>query len=294
MNREAEWDKDARLSLSNHAYNTLWLPALRKSSYLQQEISDSGDVTIWPIDVSFDQANISKVVLSPNKRCTCSRAREYLSQCEHEILVANGFDQRRFHHRWLNQWTYRRIVQELDFNENRSYTRLQNNSIGRYTKNTAVEVVDGEDVNEDDLSQDDNQEDFSQEDDPEESSNEDNEDDQASDTEDNMSQSNMSQSNNTGRTHVNMNPWNTGPTFSQESTSTAAAVNPSLHEESQAPQQKLTYNQIVSQFQTLASIIQNDQQEMYRVSNAIKNCICYFFFGSHVDALSTMVSCKHP
>jgi hypothetical protein len=272
MNREAEWDRNARLSLSNHAYNTLWLPALRKASYLQQEVSDNGDVTIWPIDVSFDQANISKVVLSPNKRCTCFRAREYLSQCEHEILVANGFDQRRFHHRWLNQWTYRRIVQELDFNENLSYTRMQNNSIGRYNKNTTIEHLSNGDDNENDLSQEDNPEDnpedFSQEDDPEESSIDDNEDDQSTFSENNSSQTNLSQSNDTGgTTHINLHPWNEGQTFVQESNNT------SLEQVPQETREKLSYNQIVSQFQTLASIIQNDQNEMCRVSNAINDMI---------------------
>jgi hypothetical protein len=205
----------------------LWLPALQKSSYLQYEVSDNGDVTIWPIDVSFDQANISKVVLSPNKRCTCFRAREYLSQCEHEILIVNGFDQRRFHHRWLNQWTYRKIVQELDFNENHSYTRLQNNSIGRYTKKTAIEVESNGDDDVNVLSQEDNPEDFSQEDDPEESSNDDNEDDQSTFAEDNLSQTDLSQSNDTGATtHINLNPWNNGQTFVQESSTTSLQQEP--------------------------------------------------------------------
>eukprot|EP00978_Attheya_sp_CCMP212_P037385 scaffold175725_cov71-Attheya_sp.AAC.1 len=63
MNSEAEWDKEARLILSNHAYNTLWLPGLRKSTYLQQQVSDNGDVTVWPIDAAYDQANISKVLM---------------------------------------------------------------------------------------------------------------------------------------------------------------------------------------------------------------------------------------
>eukprot|EP00978_Attheya_sp_CCMP212_P023664 scaffold72954_cov51-Attheya_sp.AAC.1 len=95
----------------------------------------------------------------------------------------------------------------------------------------------------------------SQEDIPEDSSNDEEEDEDPQELleNDNMSQTETSQSNTTGTTHVNMDPWNTGPTFTQESTSsTVASVNTSLHEESRQPQEKLTYNQIVSQFQTLA------------------------------------------
>jgi len=41
----AAWDKNARMTLSNHAYQKLWLPSIHQTNYLQKIVSGNGDVT---------------------------------------------------------------------------------------------------------------------------------------------------------------------------------------------------------------------------------------------------------
>ena len=76
-------DKEARLYLSQAAYNKLWLSAKRKSSCLIQNKNEHGSF----VRVIGDESTSSTVFIPNNERCPCTRRIAYMFQCEHEYVV---------------------------------------------------------------------------------------------------------------------------------------------------------------------------------------------------------------
>eukprot|EP00978_Attheya_sp_CCMP212_P015522 scaffold40019_cov50-Attheya_sp.AAC.2 len=262
----------ARRALSNYAYHKLWIPSLMRIRHSQKEVCPNGDVLVWSIMVESPRDCDLLRIIRPNQMCPCRKSSEYLSQCEHEIVAVNGFDPKYFNHRWFNQWTFEREIQQLHFDFNASYRELAKNNMKRYTSNETNDMSDCEyPQNNDNHNSDDD-------DDSDNGGNSDNDQDN-DECDDDPS---ISLDTNGHITQDEINEFHEDNQSSKRRDEDSEALPTPVHapEETllsqEVPQEKLSYNQVVARFQNLASIIQNDQPELCRIHNVIDDLIHHY------------------
>ena len=277
---EAIWDKQARLLLSNHAYESLWKNSLLKSHGLQKQQFENGDIAVWPAYIESPVNHRGTKVIKNGERCSCRFRTQYLSQCEHEILAYGGFHKELFNHRWFNQWTYQCEVQDLNFVTNDRYSSLTNRNMSRYAKCSNQETEDIDIVDSDDSSNEEAEDNINYHvDDDQEDDTEDNIDDEPEAEVDDESHINCSQ-----QILTQEDPYQTSYCWQPISRSQRSSTT--------STSEKLTYNQIVANFQTMASMIQHDQKELCRVNNSIDNLIQRYRRKHSVEIIIRSVSCE--
>eukprot|EP00978_Attheya_sp_CCMP212_P026930 scaffold89565_cov27-Attheya_sp.AAC.1 len=220
-------------------------------------------------------------------------------------MAYNGFHKELFNNRWYNQWTYQCEVQDLNFVSNDAYSSLINRNMSRYDKdnrNDNRDIVDDMVVHDDnyatdeivdddhnlvtkaiavdDIGNDNNSddEDFSGEISPNkeviedidelQDPTEDEHQDPPEDNEEPQDHTTQSTQSNKGCSQqllTQEDPFVSSYCWKPSSTSHSSSSSSST--------EKITYNQIVANFQKMASMIQHDQKELCRVNNSIDNLV---------------------
>ena len=290
---EAIWDKQARMILSSHAYEKMWKTCLLKSHGLQKQLFENGDIAIWPAYIESPVNHRGTRVIKNGLRCNCRFRTQYLSQCEHEILAHNGFHKQLFNHRWYNQWTYQCEVLDLNFATNNKYSSLTMRNMSRYSKHSNNEEADIDSEDSEDFQEDDQEDNINENIDDHEEDNidedsqdvdDDDEDKDDDDDDDDRNDHSVNQDNvdSSQQLLTQEDPYQSSYCWKPNSTL--------LHSSTSSSSEKLTYNQIVANFQTMASMIQHDQKELCRVNNSIDNLIQRYRRKHSVEIIIRTVS----
>jgi hypothetical protein len=99
-------DEKAHSSLSSHAYKTFFQQAFQHSRRLQHRLGEDGTYAVWGANIPASEIEPEKVnYLSETSRCQCSKRKQFLIQCGHELNVF-GFGLKLWDSRWMNERTY--------------------------------------------------------------------------------------------------------------------------------------------------------------------------------------------
>jgi hypothetical protein len=103
-------DSEAMGLLSGYGFKDLWTRTIKRSFYLQGEITEDGSFKVWPTSVQSSQtSDESSVVIEAEQRCPCERRISLQIQCEHEYVQDGQLDIQKYHHRWYHRQTFDRL-----------------------------------------------------------------------------------------------------------------------------------------------------------------------------------------
>jgi hypothetical protein len=103
-------DSEAKGLLSGYGFKDLWTRTIKRSFYLQGEITEDGSFKVWPTTVTSSQStDESSVVIEAEQRCPCERRISLQIQCEHEYVQDGRLDIQKYHHRWYHRQTFDRL-----------------------------------------------------------------------------------------------------------------------------------------------------------------------------------------
>lgn len=99
-------DTTARASLTEWAYNNLWMKSYRHSTHLEAEY-DHATNSYKVRDRSKPWDDHSSIVIPQGiARCNCKKRVAFEFQCGHEYVTDKCFQMDKYHPRWLNTRTY--------------------------------------------------------------------------------------------------------------------------------------------------------------------------------------------
>jgi hypothetical protein len=100
-------DVTAKKAFSGYGFKELWTRSIKRSFFLQSEVTADGHLCVWPTkETRDDRTEESTFVLQEGIRCHCIRRIAYSIQCEHEYVMDGGLDVLKYDSRWYHRQVF--------------------------------------------------------------------------------------------------------------------------------------------------------------------------------------------